>query len=78
MSKTQGKTPQSARDRQSPGAGALTGAEVKTRLKERGLTLKQWAEKKGYPYDTVSCVVRGVNRATFGMGHRIATELGLK
>ena len=58
--------------------GSLSAAEVKTRLRERGLTLKQWAEKRGYPYDTVSCVVRGINRGTYGMGHRIAVELGLK
>lgn len=62
----------------SSDASALSADEVKTRLKERGLTLKQWAEQRGYPYDTVSCVVRGINRATYGMGHRIAIELGLK
>jgi len=56
----------------------LSGDEVKTRLREQGLTLKQWAQKRGYPYDTVSCVVRGINRGTYGMGHRIAIELGLK
>lgn len=59
-------------------SGNLSAAEVKTRLRERGLTLKGWAEKRGYPYDTVSCVVRGINRGTYGMGHRIAVELGLK
>lgn len=56
----------------------LSPEEVKTRLRERGLTLKQWAEQNKYPYDTVSCVVRGVNRGTFGLGYRIAVELGLK
>lgn len=58
---------------------ALTGEEVKTRLRERdGLTLKAWAKKRGYPYHLVSNVVRGVNRATFGTGYRIAVELGMK
>lgn len=56
----------------------LSAAEIKTRLREQGMTLKQWAEQKGYPYDTVSCVVRGVNRGTYGLGHRIAVGLGLK
>lgn len=56
----------------------LTGDEVKTRLRERGLTLKKWAEQRKYPYTTVSNVVRGINRATYGMGHRIAVELGMK
>lgn len=56
----------------------ISGDEVKTRLREKGMTLKEWAKKRGYPYDTVSCVVRGINRGTYGMGHRIAVELGLK
>lgn len=56
----------------------LTPEEVKTRLREQGVTLKQWAKANGYAYDTVSCVVRGVHRATYGMGHRIAVQLGMK
>lgn len=56
-----------------------SSAEVKTWLREtEGVTLKQWAKKRGYSYDTVSCVVRGVNRATYGLGYRIAVELGMK
>ena len=56
-----------------------SSAEVKTWLREtEGITLKQWAKKRGYSYDTVSCVVRGVNRATYGLGYRIAVELGMK
>ena len=62
----------------APAQPALSSAEVKTRLREQGLTLKQWAEKNRYPYDTVSNVVRGINRGTYGMGHRIAVQLGLK
>lgn len=60
------------------GERPLSAEEVKTRLREQGTTLKAWAEKRGYPYGTVSQVVRGINRATFGVGHRIAVELGLK
>lgn len=60
------------------GERPLSPEEVKTRMKEQGLTLKRWAADRGYPYDTVSCVLRGVNRATYGIGHRIAVELGLK
>lgn len=60
-------------------ASVVSGDEVKTRLRERdGLTLKAWAKNHGYPYDTVSCVVRGINKATYGLGHRIAIELGMK
>lgn len=56
----------------------LTPEEVKTRLSEDGKSLRQWAKEKGYPYQTVSQVVRGVNRGSYGMGYRIAVELGLK
>lgn len=56
----------------------LSPEEVKTQLRERGVTLKEWAEANGYAYDTVSCVVRGIHRATYGVGHRIALQLGLK
>ena len=56
----------------------LTSGEVKTKLRERGVTLKQWAEGNGYAYDTVSCVVRGVHRATYGVGHTIAVQLGMR
>lgn len=71
----------------SPKAGAiratdkkivLSGDEVKTRLRERGETLKSWATKHGYPYQTVSDVVRGKSRCNYGMGHRIAIALGMK
>jgi gp16 family phage-associated protein len=56
----------------------LSGDEVKTRLRERGETLKSWASKNGYPYQTVSDVVRGKSRCNYGMGHRIAIALGMK
>lgn len=56
----------------------LSGDEVKTRLRERGETLKSWAKKHGYPYLTVSDVVRGKSKASYGMGHRIAIALGMK
>lgn len=60
------------------GGHLLSGAEVKTRLHERKETLKSWALKNGYSYSTVSDVVRGKNRGTFGAGHRIAIALGMK
>lgn len=55
-----------------------SGAEVKTALHERGLTVKAWAAKNGFPYATVSHVLRGVNRGTYGMGYRIAVALGMR
>lgn len=60
-------------------AAPLKAEEVKSRLREQfGLTLKEWSTRSGYPYGTVSNVVRGINRATYGLGHRIAVDLGMK
>lgn len=56
----------------------LTPSEVKTQLHSKGETVKSWAKKNGYPYATVSHVLRGVNRANYGLGHSIAVALGLK
>lgn len=56
----------------------LSAEEVKTRLHEQGTTLKEWSRRHGFCYDTVSTVVRGINRATYGQGHRIAVALGMK
>ena len=55
-----------------------TGEQVKQELWSKGSSLKKWAEQNGYPYRTVSDVVRGINRANFGMGYAIAIKLGLK
>lgn len=78
MSVTSGQSRAKAHPKTGMPSGVLTGEEVKTRLKERGETLKSWSAKHGYPYATVSHVVRGINRGTFGIGYRIAIALGMK
>lgn len=78
MSATGSKKAKAATIRLSPGRNPLSSEEVKTRLHEQGVTLKEWAQANGYAYDTVSSVVRGVHRATYGIGHRIAVQLGMK
>ena len=78
MSKKMGSKSNIASIRLASGVKPLSAAEVKTQLQERGVTLKGWAEGNGYAYDTVSCVVRGVHRASYGVGHRIAVQLGMK
>lgn len=79
MNKQHGKPRADAQVQQAHSASRLSAAEVKTRLREQqGLTLKAWAAKHKFPYDTVSCVVRGINRGTYGIGHRIAIQLGMK
>jgi gp16 family phage-associated protein len=55
-----------------------TADRVKHELRLQGSSLKAWAAENGYPYRTVSDVVRGVNKATFGMGYEISVKLGLK
>lgn len=49
--------------------------DIKHKLRQRNTTLKQWASEHGYPYYTVSNVMRGVNKATFGAGREVAEKL---
>lgn len=73
-----GKPEMSKRTEQAQAQAVLTPEQVKTRLHEQGTTLKEWAKKHGYPYQTVSHVVRGINRGNYGLGYRIAVALGMK
>ena len=41
----------------------MTGEEVKRKLREQGITLKEWANARGYPYYLVSRVICGTIRA---------------
>lgn len=78
MSSARGKKTKAAGIKLSASPKPLTSSQVKTKLRDQGVTLKEWAEANGFAYDTVSCVVRGVHRATYGEGHRIAVQLGMK
>lgn len=49
--------------------------DIKQRLYQQKLTVKQWAASNGYAYHTVSNVLRGVNKATFGAGREVAEKL---
>lgn len=49
--------------------------DIKQRLYQKKLTVKQWAASNGYQYHTVSNVLRGVNKATFGAGREVAEKL---
>lgn len=52
--------------------------EIKQRLRrEHGMTLRDFAEKHGFSYRSVSDVVRGIRRGNFGMGREIRLKLGL-
>lgn len=51
---------------------------IKHQLRTRyGLTVKAWAAREGFSYQTVSQVLRGVNKGSFGEGREIAIRLGL-
>ena len=78
MESTNARRQAQAANKRHAGFPPKTGAEVKTALHERGLTVKRWAEQNGFPYATVSHVLRGVNRGTYGMGYRIAVALGMR
>lgn len=49
--------------------------DIKHRLRQQKTTLKEWAKANGYEYHTVSNVLRGVNKATFGAGREVAEKL---
>lgn len=51
--------------------------QIKHRLRQRGLTLKDFAAQNDFTYRTVSDVLRGVNKASFGQGREVAIALGL-
>ena len=51
---------------------------AKLEIQAQGMTLKAWAEARGFKYRTVSEVVRGVNKGHYGEGHRVAVALGIK
>lgn len=59
-------------------AKVLTPDEAKSRLRAKGVTLTQFAQRHGFKYRTVSEVVRGVNKGLYGEGHRVAVALGIK
>lgn len=55
-----------------------TPEDAKQELRAKGVTLREFAQRKGFKYRTVSEVVRGVNKGLYGEGHRVAVALGIK
>ncbi|MCC4259209.1 DNA-binding protein [Pseudomonas aestusnigri] len=56
----------------------LTPEQVKQRFKQRGITVKTWAEENGFRTNAVYRVLNGIDKAYYGKGHKIAVALGLK
>ena len=56
----------------------MTPEQVKAKFKNKGKTIKEWAESHGYTAHEVYLVLNGQNKARWGKGHEIAVKLGLK
>lgn len=56
----------------------LSKEQVYQNLYLQGKTLKQWAEEKGYTYQTAIRVINGSSKALRGESLAIAIDLGLK
>ena len=48
-----------------------TSNEIKHRLRQQGKTLKDFARENGFQYRTVSDVVRGLRKGSFGEGYEV-------
>lgn len=55
-----------------------TPQEVREDWNRKGVSLRSWAGKYGFPISTVSQVLHGKNSGRIGVGHRIAVALGIK
>ncbi len=56
----------------------MTPAQVKQSLRDKGITLTQWAKDNGYSRFAVYRVLNGLDKAHYGKAHEIAVKLGLK
>jgi hypothetical protein len=54
-----------------------TPNQIKHRLRQEGKTLKDFAREHGFRYRTVSDVVRGLRKGSFGEGREVRLKLGL-
>lgn len=56
----------------------MTPQQAKEKLRQQGITARQFADQNGLSPTTVYLVLRGVNKGNFGEGHRAAVALGIK
>ena len=52
--------------------------QVRRQFEAEGLSIKEWAERRGYAPRTVYAVLQGDLQCRRGISHRIAVDLGLK
>ena len=54
-----------------------TPNQIKHRLRQQGVTLKDFAIAHGFKYRTVSDAIRGVRIGNYGEGRDVRLKLGL-
>lgn len=52
--------------------------KFREQLLKNGVTLKKWAEDRGYNPEYCSKVLNGMVKGTRGIGHEIAVAMGIK
>ena len=57
---------------------AITLTKARAKLRSEGITVREWAERHGFPLHAVRAVLYGRNKGNFGQAHRIAVALGVK
>ena len=55
-----------------------TADAAKARLDAEGVSIREWAQMRGYNPRTVYAVLNGQLKCKRGVSHRIAVELGIK
>lgn len=55
-----------------------TPHQARKQLRQRGVTITQWAAENGYSREAVYRVLNGVTKGHYGTAHEIAVKLGLK
>lgn len=56
----------------------MTADQAKAALRRSGVTLRDFAQRHGFPVAQVYAVVNGRVKGTRGQGHQIAVALGMK
>lgn len=51
---------------------------IKRQFADYGVTIRQWAEERGFSEGLVYAVIAGKSKGTRGQSHKIAVALGLK
>lgn len=56
----------------------MKAEKIKAGFRERGETIKDWCDARGYDPTYVSRILNGTIKANRGKAHEIAVELGIK